>query len=773
MRSNYPLGKVNSVSNSSANNYSKLGTSNSYGYNGTVFEPNDSVKGDLARIMMYSIVRYSSNTSGYSKYPSYQWNRSTEGAVMYAGSLNDYYGFTLYSVKLLTYWNNLDKPDDWERTVNQRIYSHQSNKNPFVDHPEYANTLWGWVSGATTYSDSSVGTVTLSKSSASIEEGQSTTISATSSNSSTISWTSSDTGVATVNPTSSNSGASVTISAVAAGTATITASATINNQTVSSSCSVTVTSSGGSGGDPVAGDSSAVSLSAGTYSGGTITWKTADNITTVTQMQGNGGTAVNSTYISAPRLYKGHILKFETSGSNKIASISLKYDGSNKGDSMTAGIAISGDIVTNNTSAVSRTWDTADGGTHVVGSVSSTGLSTIYIQNVASGSNVQFRPTSITVTYVGEAPAQKTLLSISTSGQTTSYTVGATFSYDGTCTAAYSDGTAQVTPTVDSSNVNMAAAGTYTVSLSYTDAYGTASTSYTITVSAAPSGFTAKSGIWRLVTSDSEIVSGSIIVIACSSKGKTAGDISSQIMGTITSTFTSTPYNQVTLGNNTVQLMVGGSSGNWTLSNTSGQLLGATAEKKLAWGSGTTKWSITISSNNATIQNNTSSFGKFLYNVNSPRFTTYSSAESSSMLLPQIYKFDEVETYAKEFVESGLCGNNDNTSASSSTWSTLKTKYLALGSASQTTLKNGTANQSDTKYIGKCLAKYDRVIYLHGSDTTNFPNFMTRGGGNSSNVIKANNSTRNTALIAIAISTIMIGLGCVVYSIKIKKRNNI
>ena len=125
--------------------------------------------------------------------------------------------------------------------------------------------------------------------------------------------------------------------------------------------------------------------------------------------------------------------------------------------------------------------------------------------------------------------------------------------------------------------------------------------------------------------------------MACSSKGFTAGDISSQIMASVESTFSSNKDQITSLGSETVELTLGGSAGAWTLSSTSG-LLGATAVKKLAWGSGTTTWDISISGGDATIQNTTESYGRFLYNVNSPRFTTYASNTSVSMLLPQLYR---------------------------------------------------------------------------------------------------------------------------------------
>ena len=142
---------------------------------------------------------------------------------------------------------------------------------------------------------------------------------------------------------------------------------------------------------------------------------------------------------------------------------------------------------------------------------------------------------------------------------------------------------------------------------------------------------------WNLVTDQSSLRAGDVLVMACNSKGFTAGDISSQIMASVASTFSSDKSQIVSLGNETVELTLGGSAGAWTLSSTSGQL-GATAAKKLAWGSGSKTWAITISGGDATIQNTTESYGRFLYNVNNPRFTTYTSNTSASMLLPQLYR---------------------------------------------------------------------------------------------------------------------------------------
>lgn len=147
---------------------------------------------------------------------------------------------------------------------------------------------------------------------------------------------------------------------------------------------------------------SSLTLSGGTFSDGKITWilkDGSDNAITVQQLKGNSSTNVNSSYISAPRLYKGHVLSFTGATGYYIKSISITYDGTYCGNSMTAGTAISENVVTDNTTAVNRTWASTSGGTHVVSSASSDGLSQIYIQNVASSTNTQLRPTAISITY--------------------------------------------------------------------------------------------------------------------------------------------------------------------------------------------------------------------------------------------------------------------------------------------------------------------------------------------------------------------------------------
>lgn len=149
-------------------------------------------------------------------------------------------------------------------------------------------------------------------------------------------------------------------------------------------------------------------------------------------------------------------------------------------------------------------------------------------------------------------------------------------------------------------------------------------------------GQTRASGTFVKVNDASSLSSGDILIFVDETANKAAGNISSQIMTANDVTISSSTIS--TTSTDIIELTLGGSSDSWTFSNSSSQLLGATAAKKLAWGSGTTTWSISISSGNATIQNGTNTYGKFLYNNGSPRFTTYTSDPTSSMRLPQLYR---------------------------------------------------------------------------------------------------------------------------------------
>ena len=157
--------------------------------------------------------------------------------------------------------------------------------------------------------------------------------------------------------------------------------------------------------------------------------------------------------------------------------------------------------------------------------------------------------------------------------------------------------------------------------------------------------------IWKLVEDATTLKAGDKLVLAENTQGKVASTtISNNVITPLGVTFSDDKKMMNSVDDNMLKLTLGGKNDAWTLTNEEGKLLGATANKKVAFGSGTTTWKISIdSSAKATIQNTTSSYGRFLYNVGSPRFTTYTSSTSTSMLLIQLYRLEtsEVTTYTE------------------------------------------------------------------------------------------------------------------------------
>ena len=224
MRSNYAFGVVGSISKKSNNGYSKLGTSARSDYNGTVFEPNDQWKGDFARIYFYARAKWNSvsMTTG-------------DGSKVFSGNDNTNYGLTNYAKKLFYEWHKADPVDAWELQRNSRAESVQGNRNPFIDHPEYADYLWGGVEigtgGPTTTAPENL---TISGSSTISVGGTSQlSVSTTTSGASTsVTWSTSNSAVATVSTTG-------VVTGVKAGTATITATSTVDTS-ISAALSITV-----------------------------------------------------------------------------------------------------------------------------------------------------------------------------------------------------------------------------------------------------------------------------------------------------------------------------------------------------------------------------------------------------------------------------------------------------------------------------------------------------------------------------------------------------
>ncbi|MBX9449702.1 MAG: endonuclease [Taibaiella sp.] len=131
-RSNYPFAEVGSSPAFTSLNGSKVGLSGTPGYTLTVFEPIDEFKGDIARMLMYVAVRY-------------------EPMIPYFDTTNSRNPFETrqevalkqWQTDLLMSWHLADPVSEREVIRNDKVYALQGNRNPFVDHPEWAEAIWG------------------------------------------------------------------------------------------------------------------------------------------------------------------------------------------------------------------------------------------------------------------------------------------------------------------------------------------------------------------------------------------------------------------------------------------------------------------------------------------------------------------------------------------------------------------------------------------------------------------------------------------------------
>lgn len=131
-RGNLAFGEVNNPTYNY--NGSKVGPNSFHGGNGTVFEPIDEYKGDLARGYFGTIVKWmlKNMTTG-------------EGADMFTNNYTSAggYGLTKYSIDLLMKWHREDPVSEKEIMRNDGIEATQGNRNPFIDYPYLAEYFWG------------------------------------------------------------------------------------------------------------------------------------------------------------------------------------------------------------------------------------------------------------------------------------------------------------------------------------------------------------------------------------------------------------------------------------------------------------------------------------------------------------------------------------------------------------------------------------------------------------------------------------------------------
>ena len=97
----------------------------------TTYFPGDYDKGDVARILFYMVTMYP-------KLNLVDVITSAMDSATYQEA-----GMYMANKSVLLLWHIEDPVDDFERNRNEVIYTYQKNRNPFIDHPEFVERIWG------------------------------------------------------------------------------------------------------------------------------------------------------------------------------------------------------------------------------------------------------------------------------------------------------------------------------------------------------------------------------------------------------------------------------------------------------------------------------------------------------------------------------------------------------------------------------------------------------------------------------------------------------
>ena len=512
IHSNYYYGYVKSSgATDCGSKYSNLsgnlkGTSKTLN-SGTVFEPQDSDKGDIARSIFYMVARYNylsgSDSDGIdANNPNLALTQDITD-----WSSSGYTSSTSRQGKLgvltdLLAWHHADPVDEYEIHRNNLLYTNfTNNRNPFIDFPEWVDCIWGTATyNGTTYqsysstptgyatpsSDTingynsggssdpvSVTGVSLNLNSTSIAVGSSEVLTATVSPSNAtnkgVSWTSSNNSVATV----SSSGR---VSAVAEGSATITVTTTDGSFT--DTCAVTVTASSGGGGqsqtsnvvfelgeDGEASHSDGSAATEYTEEQSDVTLSISDGVnlyTSARDAMGNAGFKIGTSKADGS-------FSIDLSDVSDLSEVIIRA--SNYKANTGATVSINGGVAT------TLTKQSNDGQYDEISYpiTSETSLSVEFSAR-AMVNEIEF-------VFVTQSTRTLSSITLDTEDVKTAFFEWDTFNYEGLgVTAYYDDSTEDIVVPTTVSTPNFSTTGTKTVTVSYTEGDVTKTATYQITV---------------------------------------------------------------------------------------------------------------------------------------------------------------------------------------------------------------------------------------------------------------------------------------------------
>jgi endonuclease I len=100
-------------------------------------------KGDVARALFYMDLRYEGGTHGTSGAAEPDLRLTDDLSLVQASNTGANLGIAyMGKLSVLLQWHQEDPVDAKEMARNDAVFSFQGNRNPFIDHPEWAACLW-------------------------------------------------------------------------------------------------------------------------------------------------------------------------------------------------------------------------------------------------------------------------------------------------------------------------------------------------------------------------------------------------------------------------------------------------------------------------------------------------------------------------------------------------------------------------------------------------------------------------------------------------------
>lgn len=142
-RGNSPYGNCSGCTERATEAYNGAGggsgvyPGNSNWFNANYFQTWSKRKGDVARAVMYMAIRYEGGTHPTTGQNEPDLELTDNPSLIVATSSSPAY---MGLMSTLLAWHQADPPDAAERARDEVIYSFQGNRNPFIDHPEWATS---------------------------------------------------------------------------------------------------------------------------------------------------------------------------------------------------------------------------------------------------------------------------------------------------------------------------------------------------------------------------------------------------------------------------------------------------------------------------------------------------------------------------------------------------------------------------------------------------------------------------------------------------------